>query len=214
MTYNVMDYWPFDLVGTTKTRSFHYTDPTGVVPPWTSVFGYDAPANALVYLDSGPTGAWTDTWFLQAGPNGVIEVEDWYPQTNSLLATMYGPIKKVAMKTPIGWGSGVNGFPQTDINYPSYNPEACTPPFAASGAGRQTIVFEQHLEHFEWPDHTTWEDVLQFSYAQSWNGGAPTGARYWLAKGIGPVAVAWIAYNADGSLKAVEPTAYATVTDG
>lgn len=209
---DVKSYWPFDLVGTTKTRTFHYIDPTGVVPPWTSVFGYDAPANALVYLDRGPTGAWTDTWFLQAGPQGVIEVEDWYPQTNLALATAFGPIKKIAFQTPIAWGNQVLGFPQTNISYPVYNPEACVPPFAASGSGQQTIIFEAHLDNFEHEGVWTYPDVLQFSYAQQWGNGAPTGARYWLAKGVGPIAVAWIAYNANGTLKAVEPTAYATVT--
>jgi hypothetical protein len=211
-TYDLAAYWPFDLVGTTKTRTFHYVDPTGVVPPWTSVFGYDAPANALVYLDSGPTGAWTDTWFLQAGAEGIIEVEDWYPQTSPELAVLFGTTKKIAFKTPIGWGSKVLGFPQTVINYPVYNAEACVPPFAASGSGQQTIVFEKHLEHFEYRDVVTYDDVIQFSYAQKWGNGTPTGARYWLAKGVGPIAVAWIAYNADGTLKAIEPTAYATVS--
>jgi hypothetical protein len=38
----------------------------------------------------------------------------------------------------------------------------------------------------------TYDSVLQFSYAQSWNGGAANGARYWMALGVGPVSVSFI----------------------
>ena len=37
-------------------------------------------------------------------------------------------------------------------------------------------------------------DVLVFAYAQTW-GEKTVGARYWMAKGVGPVAIEWIGYQ-------------------
>ena len=53
------------------------------------------------------------------------------------------------------------------------------------------------------PEFTTWhgiqyQNVLVFSYAQKW-GKNISGARYWMAEGVGPVGVAFIIQNEDGT---------------
>ena len=49
-----------------------------------------------------------------------------------------------------------------------------------------------------------YNDVLQFTYLQSWSGKRATGARYWMAKGVGPVAVQWLAQDPKDPQKLIE----------
>src|SRR3974390_1496767 len=190
MTVRVADYWPFDLVKSPgKTRSFHYTDPTGAQAPFTSAFGaqasltsafgYDPTPNLLVYVDSDANGKWTDTWLLQVDAQGISEVSDWYPGG-----------KKLYYKEPIRWG-GMVAVPGTIHNSPVYDPFKSTP--LTFGAGFQAVSFECITTM------DGYTDVLQFCYAQSWNGKTPTGGRYWMARGVGPIALQWLGFNPDGS---------------
>jgi hypothetical protein len=41
----------------------------------------------------------------------------------------------------------------------------------------------------------SYSDVIQFTYLQNWNGKPATGARYWMALGVGPVAVSFLTQN-------------------
>jgi hypothetical protein len=56
----------------------------------------------------------------------------------------------------------------------------------------QLVVLEELLPNITIRD-VAFADTLVFSYAQEWNGGAVVGARYWMARDVGPVAVAFIA---------------------
>jgi hypothetical protein len=72
------------------------------------------------------------------------------------------------------------------------------PPSMAQGW--QYIWWEDHLDTFTQRDGTVYKDVLQFLYTQSWDGGKASGARYWMALGVGPVSVQWVAQAPDGSI--------------
>ena len=210
---NVVDFWPFDLVDTTKRRTFKYADKTGVVAPFSSTFYFDASLGALICSDSDENGVWHDNWLLQYSPVlGVIEVADWYPQTNSWLAALFGPVQKEVLSNPICWGGAV-AVPSTISNSPKYNPLASTPIYCASGSGFQAISFETLLPSMTLNNGTTYENVLQFVYAQSWGGKAPTGARYWMAKGVGPIAIQWLGFNSLGAIIVTEPRCDATVAN-
>ena len=59
------------------------------------------------------------------------------------------------------------------------------------GSGVQLVVFEERLPNIT-VRGITYSDTLVFSYSQEWNGGASVGARYWMALGVGPVAVSFM----------------------
>jgi len=74
------------------------------------------------------------------------------------------------------------------------------------------VAFEQHLSSYT-AAGVTYDDVLQFSYLQSWNGKPATGARYWMQLGLGPVATQFIVQDATDPKKVTESVIWeATVT--
>ena len=212
MTINVVEYWPFDLVGTTKKRRFDYTDKTGVIPNFSSVFYYDAKLRQLVYAEYNDKLVWQDDWHLIYDPSkGVCEVSDWYPQKSNTLSAIYGSTQKENLSTPIQWGNFVN-LGQIVSNKPVYDPFTSTPPFCVHGSGFQSVLFEALLPTITLTTGVTYSNVLQFMYSQSWNGGKVLGGRYWMARGIGPIAVSWMAFDNSGNIIAQEPRCDATIT--
>lgn len=165
---NVADYWPF--FKTSELRRFDYADFTGSMPPITSVFAYDATTDSMLYIDYDAHLNWKDTWYYKYQPGqGVVEWRDDYPG------------KKVVMSTPIGWGDKVD-VGGTYMNRPKMSPFQSWPPALASGV--QICAYEG-----------TGFDTLVFTYLQSWDGKPGTGARYWMRRGVGPVAVQWLAQD-------------------
>ena len=121
---------------------------------------------------------------------GVKEVRDDYPQTNKLLASLFGPTKKQLLSSPILWGNEVE-VGQVITCSPSYNTFGSTPPII--GTGFQAVLFEALLPSLTLASGKEYPNVLQFMYAQTWSG-VTTGARYWMAEGVGPIAIsmAWV----------------------
>lgn len=178
-------YWP--LFKSHELRRFDYTVNDGSMEPITSVFSYDVGSDSMLYSDYDAAGTLKDVWFYQYRPGfGVAEYRDDYPGG-----------KKVVMNPPIGWGefAQIGGTYQ---NSPKMDPFQSWPPAMAQGF--QYIWWEQHLDTFTQRDGTEYHDVLQFLYTQSWGGGKASGARYWMALGIGPVSVQWVAQAPDGSI--------------
>ena len=212
MPAHVLSYWPFDLVFTGKTRTFKYTDKTGVVAPFSSVFSYDAAQKQLVCADYDAAGAWQDSWRMVYDPRrGVCECSDWYPQSNPELAAVFGPVQKENLAVPIIWG-GVVEIGRIISNSPTYDAITSTPPFCVNGSGFQAVEFEEILPTFGTANGVIYQNVLVFSYAQTWNG-KTKGARYWMAPGVGPVAISWIGYDASGKIAVVEPRCDASVAN-
>jgi len=184
----VPDYWPF--FNTSELRRFDYVDPTGSMPPITSVFAYDKGTDSMIYIDYDAHLTWKDTWYYQNRPGfGVAEWRDDYPG------------KKVVMNPPIGWGEYVE-IGGSYVNKPKMSPFQSWPPAMASGI--QIVAYEQLLlDYGYWlPDDGSlvakgrnYKDVLVFTYLQSWSGKPGGGARYWMAKGVGPVSVQWLAQD-------------------
>ena len=189
-TIFVPAYWPF--FNTHEWRRFDYTTTGDPVEPITSVFSYDPGTNSMLYDDYSSAGVWRDRWYYQYRPGfGVAEWRDDYPNG-----------KKVVMTDPpIGWGN-LQPIGSVYENYPKMNPFKSWPPSLAEGV--QIVTYEKHLSNFLVACGITYTDVLQFAYLQSWNGKPATGARYWMALGVGPVAVQWLAQDPNDKNKIIQ----------
>lgn len=174
----IPEYWP--MFKTAELRRFDYTDPTGSMPPITSVFAYDKGTDSMLYVDYDAHLTEKDRWYYQYRPGfGIAEWRDDYPG------------KKVVMSPPIGWGEWQD-IGSDYINYPKMNPFQSWPPAMAKGV--QICHYEGLLPSFK-NTVQSWDDVLIFTYLQSWDGKPAGGARYWMAKGVGPVSVQWLAQD-------------------
>ena len=181
----VPEFWP---LWTTpgKLRRFDYRAIDGSMPPITSVFSYDVGTNSMLLTDYNAHLQFQDVWYYQYRPNfGIAEWRDDYPGGKKVV--MDG-----AFGTPIGWGEWqeIGG---SYVNYPKMNPLQSWPPAAAKGV--QCVAYEAMLPYFKLDNGKTYNDVLQFTYLQAWDGKPGGGARYWNAKGVGPIAVQWIAQD-------------------
>lgn len=184
----VPEYWPF--FKTSELRRFDYTAVDGSMPPITSVFAYDKGSDSMLYIDYDAHLTWKDTWYYQNRPGfGVAEWRDDYPG------------KKVVMNPPIGWGEYVE-IGGSYVNKPKMSPFQSWPPAMASGV--QIVAYEKLLPQYGYmlphdgslvAKGCSYDDVLVFTYLQSWSGKPGTGARYWMAKGVGPVSVQWLAQD-------------------
>jgi hypothetical protein len=194
MTEYVKDYWPQYFSPRTGSVRFDYAA-NGALAKWTAVYYYD-PSTAAMKLDSFDGNAqWKDSWYLQSVPGsgsnaGIWEVQDNSPQTNALLALIFGKLIIRRYKVPIWWGNTIN-IGTIISNRPSLDPLRCVPP--QTGTGFQAILFEQFLDSFVSTTGVTYRNVLVMLYQQTWPGGTTAGARMWLAKGVGPVANQWVA---------------------
>ncbi len=179
-TINVVEYWPFWKTPG-KLRRFDYAAIDGSMPPITSVFAYDKGSDSMLYVDYDAHLNWKDTWYLKYSPsNGVMEWRDDYPGG-----------KKVVMNPGIGWGN-VQEIGGSYVNQPKMDPFQSWPPAMAQGV--QCVAYESLMS--DWSNTvSSYKDVLQFTYLQSWDGKPGTGARYFMAKGVGPVAVQWLAQD-------------------
>lgn len=181
-------YWPFFKNG--ELRRFDYKSPDGSMPPFTSVFSYDKGSDSMLYNNYDSNGVWLNKWYYKYQPGfGVAEWRDDYPNN-----------KKVVLNPPIGWGEFINvgGSYQ---NKPQFDFFRCWPP--AQGSGDQIVYMEQHLSSFT-ACAITYQDVIQFTYLQSWGGKPATGARYWMALGKGPVATQFLTQDSNDPSKIVE----------
>jgi hypothetical protein len=183
----VPDFWPF--FKTTERRQFHYTDNTGVLEPIYSVFMYDAGTDSMLYVDFNKSAEWQDTWYIQYRPGfGVAEWRDDLPQKNSTLRTIFGNTIKAVYSEPIGWGEWAE-IGKFYFNSPKYDPIKSWPPQWLTGS--QLVNFEALHPEFTLRNGTKYSNVLQMSYIQRWND-KTGGARYYMAKGVGPIAIEWI----------------------
>ena len=204
---NVAAYWPFFT--TPEVRTFSYTDKTGKVVPFSSKFSYNLATNSMLCMDYDQ-GIYTDTWYLQYDPKlGIKEIRDDYPQTNYLLAAIFGPTKKQLLSSPILWGNEVE-VGQVITCSPSYNTFGSTPPII--GTGFQAVLFEALLPSLTLASGKEYPNVLQFCYAQTWRG-VTKGARYHMASGVGPIRIQWLGFGPAGNIIVTEPRCDAIVTD-
>ena len=179
----VPKYWPF--FATAERRVFRYRQEGDPKVQFSSVFSFDAASNSMLCVDANADGVWTDTWWLQYRPGfGLAEWRDTYPKG-----------KVETYTTPIGWGE-VQTIGTVYRNKPRVNVFRTWPPTLPL-TGSQQVSFEALLDEFTLRDGTVYRDVLQMFYQQTW--GRTSGGRYWMAAGVGPVAVQWAAPNAAGT---------------
>lgn len=186
-TINVVEYWPF-WTTPGKMRRFDYTAIDESMPPITSVFSYDTGSKSMLLTDYNAQLQIQDIWYYdyRPGKGGVAEFRDDYPTQR----------KKVVMDgmfgRPIFWGD-VETIGTSIINYPKMNPLLSSPPAFAGGC--QCVAFESFLPSLRLSNGSVYNDILQFSYLQSWDGHAAGGARYWFARGVGPIRIVWLAQD-------------------
>ena len=203
---NVWQYWPFFT--TPEVRTFSYTDKTGKVAPFISKFSYGASTNCMLCQDFD-NGVYTDTWYLQYDPVlGVKEVRDDYPQTNKLLASIFGPTKKQLLSSPILWGNEVE-VGQVITCSPSYNTFGSTPPII--GTGFQAVLFEALL-----PSLTSGvgKGISERSsvHVRSDIERRDHGREILDGQGVGPIAISWLGYGPAGNVTVTEPRCDAVIT--
>jgi hypothetical protein len=163
----------------------------------------------LLYVDYNEKGEWVDTWYLryEAG-KGLMEWRDDYPTGG-----WFTNRKKVVMNPGIGWGEfgEIGGFYR---NFPKMDPIRSNPPQFMSGT--QTVIWESHIPEMTLSNGDRYTDIITMVYQQSW-GKKTAGARYYMAKGIGPIALNWIApdpNNPNNFITTSRMDAIYTVTDG
>ena len=171
-------YWP--LFKTHELRRFDYRGEG--MPPFTSVFSYDVGSDSMLYNNYDSSGTWLNKWYYQYRTGfGIAEWRDDYPNN-----------KKVVLNPPIGWGE-FQDVGSDYINYPKFDFFKCWLPAASNGT--QIVHFEQQLPYYS-AGGVTYSDVIQFSYLQNWDGKPASGARYWMALGVGPVSTQFLTQDA------------------
>jgi hypothetical protein len=179
-------YWPF--FKTHELRRFDYTAPSA--PNFTSVFSYDTGSDSMLYNNYDANLTWLNKWYYQYRAGfGVAEWRDDYPNN-----------KKVVLNPPIGWGEFVD-IGDNYQNKPQFDFFKCWPP--ATSSGTQIVQFEDRIASMG-VNGVYYNDVIVFSYLQAWNGKPATGARYWMAMGIGPVATQFLTQSATDPKKVTE----------
>lgn len=179
-------YWPF--FKTSELRRFDYTAPD--TPSFTSVFSYDKGSDSMLYNNYDSAGTWLNKWFYRYNPGfGVAEWRDDYPNN-----------KKVVLSPAIGWGE-FQAIGSDYINYPKFDFFKCWPP--ASSNGVQIVHFEEQISQME-VFGVYYQDVIKFTYLQNWNGKPATGARYWMALGVGPIQTQFLTQDATDPTKITE----------
>ena len=179
-------YWPFFKSG--ELRRFDYSNPDA--PSFTSVFSYDKGSDSMLYNNYDSAGTWLNKWYYQYRTGfGVAEWRDDYPGN-----------KKVVLNPPIGWGE-FQEVGSDYINYPKFDFFKCWPP--ASSKGVQIVHFEEQISQMNVLG-VYYQDVIKFSYLQNWDGKPATGARYWMALGVGPIATQFLTQDAKDPTKIEE----------
>jgi len=179
-------YWPFFKSG--ELRRFDYSNPEA--PSFTSVFSYDKGSDSMLYNNYDTAGTWLNKWYYQYRTGfGIAEWRDDYPKG-----------KKVVLSPPIGWGE-FQEVGSTYINYPKFDFLKCWP--MAFSNGTQIVSFEEHITQ-DTAVGVYYQDVIKFSYLQNWNGKPATGARYWMALGVGPIKTQFLTQDATDLTKITE----------
>jgi len=179
-------YWPFFKSG--ELRRFDYSNPNA--PSFTSVFSYDKGSDSMLYNNYDSAGTWLNKWYYQYRTGfGVAEWRDDYPGN-----------KKVVLNPPIGWGE-FQEVGSDYVNYPRFDFFKCWPP--ASSNGVQLVHFEEHISQMSTLG-VYYQDVIKFTYLQNWNGKPATGARYWMALGVGPIQTQFLTQDAKDPTKITE----------
>jgi hypothetical protein len=182
-TFFVRDYWPNPEYG--KINAFVYKAVDGSMKDLVAYFLLSEDKKDLLYVDYNSAMEWQDTWYMRHIPGkGLMEWRDDYPKGG-----VFGTRKKVVMDPPIGWGEWgtIGSFYQ---NFPKMDPLSCNPPQFSTGT--QTVIWESWLPEMTLSNEDKYTDIITMVYQQSW-GKKTSGARYYMAKGIGPIAVQWIA---------------------
>ena len=181
------DYWPFFWTG---LRQFQYSTPDGAVAPFTTNFYLDGNHSSMVQENYDPDGKFLNKWYMQIRIG--FGVAEWRDDTNDG--------KVIVFDDPIGWGN-VQDVPGTYECTATVDFFQSIPPFF--GSCTQTVNYEELLPTFTTWHGDTFESVLVQSYYQNWNGKI-SATRYWLAKGVGPVATQFIIQQPDGSFVTYE----------
>lgn len=193
-----IDYWPSPPLG--RIAKFQYVDvgpepDTNVnapMPDMHSWFVLEQKTNSILYVDYDKDMKWKDTWYIRYKIGyGVAEWrDDNIVDKSSLTTKIFGNRNKIVFQdgSPIWWGDTCEIGKKYE-NKPKSDFFACSPPQSITGT--QSFVYEKRFDSWSNKLGNTYNDVVTLLYQQAW-GSKVYGARYWMAKNIGPVAVQWI----------------------
>lgn len=192
------DYWPSPPYG--RIAKFQYVDVgpepdtnvRGTMPDMHSWFVFEPKTFTTLYVDYDKDMNWKDTWYLKVKDGfGISEYrDDNIVEKQSLTTKIFGNRNKIVFQenNPIWWGD-VCELGKLYENHPKSDFFACSPPQMLNGT--QSFVYEKRMDTWSNKLGVIYKDVVTLVYQQAW-GSKVGGARYWMAKGIGPVAVQWI----------------------
>jgi|GEM_PF-4169946 len=186
----VPDYWPQPSF--LKPIAFTYFNKNGA--PMNEVSVFSRQPDGTIWEDDYLNGSWKGRWLLRYDiMRGVIEFGDDYP-TSGVEKPVLGDVKKKRFLSgsEILWGGHQLTGSTLDVRVRmDVLGSHMLPGTAAFEKGHQFVHFAEILPSFVDVLGQTHGETLLLFYQQDWNGGAPTGALYWLEKGVGPVQIHW-----------------------
>ena len=188
--FKIIEYWPFPALNTKAI--FTYYNPDKSSANVVSNFHLDMNTQSILCEDY-VAGKYQDTWYLRYDYiKGVVEWRDDQPLSGAL-SWIFGSTKKIVYKSgnEILWGVNQN-IGDTIENSIVIDFSKSTGALPASGW--QVVKFNNHYSTYVDCIGQTWNDVLEFTYTQTW-GSKTTGAIYRNAKGIGPIEIQWVGIN-------------------
>ena len=193
MTINIIDFWPQCFTPNTHSVTFSYAEvPNNAA--FSAKFSYDSSTQSMVLNEYNSSGVWQDTWYLKNENGQVTEWRDDIPASGLYELLGVQKIQEI-YSSPIIWGTQAVIGTTTPFEWSFNLPMTGSWPPQTSQSGVQEIVWEELLPTFTLSNGKTYSNVLVQVYQQKWTSGNFTGARWWMAKGIGPIAIQWMAPN-------------------
>jgi hypothetical protein len=182
--------WTDELGGCTRTDTY-YNPPLADTPPAFNGLG------------------WHDSWYYVNDPvHGILEIADNGPKTTLFdrVFLFFVPYKHMVyskeMEIPWGGDEEIGSVKTTRVKINPFR-SAFLPPFPGFWSyAWQIVTYVAHLDSFTDCLGRTHSDVIRIEMAQPWDKADPkdlscSGCTYWLAKGVGRVAVEWMQFDRD-----------------
>lgn len=177
--FNARTYWPQPAIGRTLTNTFS----SGIVQTYVTT-----DEGSVVYRQV-INGAWDSDWYYRISPTGdVLEYRDDYPRKRWLDYLWFWRKNRQVWcldGREIYWGCD---------NLLTTQGVSITRPCETRGLLGQLGVQELGFYDVLPMCHTAaglFHDVLVMEYWQQWSGGKISGAKMWMAPGIGTIAAEW-----------------------
>lgn len=208
--YNIPDYWDFAKPGESYQVKWYDTNKNlGALEKmyWTDELGGCTRADTYYGSAGYHELPWQDSWYYVNDPcRGVLEIADNGPKVTAydkalLFWTPYKHMVYVkGMEIPWGGKIKIGDWFSAKVKIDPFQ-SAFLPPFVGFWSyAQQNCAFTEHFDTFTDGLGRVHKDVIKVVQSQPWGKSDPndhscTGCNYYMAKGIGRVAVEWTTYD-------------------